>query len=96
MTQISTDDVRHLAQLSSLQLSDEEVGSLKDDIVNILNYIDILTELDTENVEPTYQVTDLENVWRSDEVENNAVTREQLLALASDAQDNQVKVPKVL
>ena len=96
MTQISTDDVRHLAQLSSLQLSDQEIGSLKDDNVNILNYVDLLTELDTDNVEPTYQVTDLENVWRSDEVENNAVTREQLLALAPQAQDNQVRVPKVL
>jgi aspartyl-tRNA(Asn)/glutamyl-tRNA(Gln) amidotransferase subunit C len=96
MTQISTDDVRHLAGLSSLQLSDDEIGSLKNDIENILNYVDLLTELDTENVEPTYQVTDLENVWREDTVENNAVTREQLLALAPDAQDNQVKVPKVL
>ncbi|HET6747169.1 MAG TPA: Asp-tRNA(Asn)/Glu-tRNA(Gln) amidotransferase subunit GatC [Candidatus Saccharimonadales bacterium] len=96
MTQISTDDVRHLAQLSSLQLSDQEIGSLKDDIVNILNYVDLLAELDTENVEPTYQVTGLENIWRSDEIENGAITREQLLALAPQAQDNQVKVPKVL
>ena len=96
MTQISTDDVRHLAQLSSLQLSDDQVDSLKDDLANILNYISLLSELNTENVEPTYQVTDLENVWREDEVQNDAVTREQLLALAPESQDNQVKVPKVL
>jgi len=96
MTQVSADDVRHLAQLSSLQLSDKEIGSLRDDIVNILNYIEMLAELDTENVTPTYQVTDLENVWRNDEVENNSITREQLLALAPEAQENQVRVPKVL
>ncbi len=96
MTQISADDVRHLAQLSSLQLSDDEIGNLKNDIANILEYVELLTELDTENVTPTYQVTDLENVWRDDVVENSDVSREQLLALAPDEHNNQIKVPKVL
>ena len=59
MSTITTDDVRHLAQLSSLQLSDEEVANLQLDLGNILNYIDQLSELDTTGVEPTYQVTGL-------------------------------------
>lgn len=96
MTQISTDDVRHLAQLSNIQLSDDEVVDLKEDITNILGYVEQLGELDTNNVEPTYQVTDLENVWREDEVENGDVVREQLLGLAPEVHDHQVKVPKVL
>ena len=96
MTQISTDDVRHLAQLSSIQLSDDEMVGLKQDIANILGYVEQLSELNTENVEPTYQVTDLENVWREDEMEVSAVTREQLLDLAPETYDHQVKVPKVL
>ena len=96
MTQISSDDVRHLAHLSSLQLSDGEVSSLQQDIAGILNYVDQLAELDTGNVQPTYQVTDLENVWREDEVVEDEVTREQLLALAPDTSNEQVKVPKVL
>lgn len=96
MTQISTDDVRHLAQLSNIQLSDVEIMSLKDDIANILDYVEQLGELDTDTIEPTYQVTDLENVWREDEVEDSDVTREQLLELAPEAYDNQVRVPKVL
>ena len=96
MTQISQDDVRHLAQLSSLQLNDNEVDSLQQDIAGILSYVEQLGELDTANVQPTYQVTDLENVWREDEVAEDEVTREQLLSLAPEAANNQVKVPKVL
>jgi aspartyl-tRNA(Asn)/glutamyl-tRNA(Gln) amidotransferase subunit C len=96
MSTITTDDVRHLAQLSNLQLSDEEVANLQVDLGNILNYIDQLSELDTTGVEPTYQVTGLENVWRDDEVDQTQVDRGALLALAPDQTDNSVKVPQVL
>jgi len=96
MTQISRDDVHHLAQLSSLQLDDDEADELRTDISNILNYIQQLGELDTAGIEPTYQVTELENVWREDIVMDSGVSREQLLALTAEVTDNQVKVPKVL
>lgn len=96
MTDISRDDVLHLAQLSSLQLADDEVAALQQNIGDILGYVAQLGELDTAGVEPTYQVTGLENVWRDDSVQTGRVTREQLLALAPDSSDGQVKVPKVL
>lgn len=96
MTQISRDDVQHLAQLSSLQLTDSEVDGLQTDIGNILGYIEQLGELTTDGVTPTYQVTDLENVWRDDVVTEPAVTRKELLQLAPAATEDQVKVPKVL
>ena len=56
----------------------------------------MLAELDTTGVEPTYQVNGLQNVFREDVVDQGAVTREALLAIAPDTADNQVKVPKVL
>lgn len=96
MTQISRDDVQHLAQLSNLQLVDSEIDGLQTDIDNILKYIEQLSEIDTTGVEPTYQVTALENVWRNDNVLEDDVTREQLLALSRESLDHQVKVPKVL
>lgn len=96
MTQITRDDVHHLAQLSSLQLGDDEVEALRADLENILGYIEQLSELDTTGVEPTYQVTDLENVWRDDSVDDYGLGRETLLALAPAADNNQIKVPKVL
>ena len=96
MSTITTDDVRHLAQLSNLQISDDEVDNLRGDLENILGYIEQLGELDTTGVAPTYQVTGLENVWRDDEVQAASVTREQLLKLAPEQAASSVKVPKVL
>ncbi len=95
MTKISSDDVRRLAQLSSLQLSDDEITNLQADLDAIVEYIAQLGELDLAGVEPTYQVTGLENVWRDDVVEQPLAT-EALLNLAPDAEKQQVKVPKVL
>jgi aspartyl-tRNA(Asn)/glutamyl-tRNA(Gln) amidotransferase subunit C len=96
MTQISNDDVQYLAQLSNLQLMDDEVDALRTDLENILGYIQQLSELDTTGVEPTYQVTDLENVWREDTIDDYGIKREDLIALAPDSEANQIKVPKVL
>lgn len=96
MTDVSRNDVAQLATLSSLQLSDDEIDNLQQDIAAILTYVQQLAELDTEGVEPTYQVTDLENVWRDDAVIDEQTTREQLLALAPESTEHQIKVPKVL
>lgn len=85
-----------MAELSKLQLTPEEVDSLRADIANILEYVDQLNGLDTSHVEPTYQVIDVENVSRDDLVGRRDVSREALLTLAPEAVDNQVKVPKVL
>ena len=96
MSTITNDDVRHLAQLSSLQMSDDEVQAIRADIENILNYVQQLNELDTTGIEPTYQVTGLQNVWRDDQIDGGGVSREQLLALATERTENCVKVPQVL
>jgi aspartyl-tRNA(Asn)/glutamyl-tRNA(Gln) amidotransferase subunit C len=96
MTQISHDDVQHLAQLSSLQLSDDEVSALGIDLEHIVGYIQQLGELDTTGVEPTYQVTDLHNIWREDKVDNYGIDKETLLSLAPATEAEHIKVPKVL
>ena len=92
---VSLDEVRHLAALSEIQLSDSELESLTTDIDNIVGYINQLDELDTDQVEPTFQLTGLQNVWRNDKIEPQ-LSREKLLNLAPDTENNQVKVPKVL
>lgn len=92
----SASDSQYLAGLSGLALSDAETQALGTDIDNIITYITMLDELDVAGVEPTYQVTDLENLWRKDEVIDGGVTREQLLSLAPETLENQVKVPQVL
>ena len=95
MTKITNDDVAHLATLSQIALSDEETAAMAADLENIIKYIEQLGELDTKGVEPTYQVTDLQNVWRDDEI-TLQVSRGELLRMAPDQKNNQVKVPKVL
>ena len=93
---IKREDIMHLADLSDFTLSDTEIDSLGDDLKGIIKYISQLEELDTDKVEPTYQVFEMENIWRADEVLPQDATREELLATTKEEKDNQAKVPKVL
>ena len=94
--EITSKTLDHLAGLSNFSLSPEEKVALSSDLQNIFGYISKLDSLDTEGVEPTFQVFEMENVWRPDEIVSQDATREDLLALAPDSLDNQIKVPKVL
>ena len=94
--EITREDIRHLADLSDFSMSDQELDDLTGDLKNIVKYISELGELDTENVEPTYQVFEMENVWRDDEIMPQEVERDALLNLTTDEKDNQIKIPKVL
>lgn len=94
--EINCETIKHLADLSNFSVSETESKSLEKDLSEILNYISQLDEIDVEDVEPTYQVFEMENVWRADEILPQDATREELLALSKEQKDNQVKVPKVL
>ena len=93
---ITREDIKHLAKLSNFSLTDEEEISLGKDLENIIGYISQLDELDTTGVEPTYQVFEMQNVWRDDEILPQEADREALLNLSAETRDNQIKVPKVL
>lgn len=94
--EVKREDIIHLGRLSNFDLSDDEVERLQKDLSGIIRYISQLDELDTDGVEPTYQVFEMENVWREDVVLPQDANREQLLALTKEEKDNQIKVPKVL
>lgn len=94
--EIKREDILHLAELSNFSLTEEEIESLGTDLKNIIKYISQLNELDTTGLEPTYQVFEMENVWREDEIQPQDADREALLSLAPNQESNQVKVPKVL
>ena len=94
--EIKREDILHLAELSDFSLSDVEAKSLEKDLQGIIEYISQLDQLDTGHVSPTYQVFEMDNVWREDELVEQDATREQLLALTKEEKDNQIKVPKVL
>ena len=93
---IKREDILHLAELSSFSLSEEEIKSLGKDLKGIIEYISQLDQLDVADVEPTYHVFEMENVWREDEIIEQDASREELLALTKEQKDYQIKVPKVL
>lgn len=94
--EINCESIKHLAELSDFSLSDEEIESLSKDLKGIIGYISQLDELNTDNISPTYQVFEMENVWREDKIVPQEAGRDQLLALTKEVEDRQIKVPKVL
>ena len=87
-------EVEHVARLARLRLAPAELEKMREQLSNILNYIDILKEVDVSEVPPTAQVTDLLNILRSDEL-RASLPREDVLANAPDQQDGMFKVKAI-
>lgn len=88
--------IEHLAMLARLELSEEQKSSLVDTLPDIIDYMDVLNEVDTTNVEPTYQSTGLTNVTREDEVDSEYNLGQSLLNHTQhDIQNDQIKVKSV-
>jgi len=96
MTKLTHDDVLKLASLSKLKLTDEEVEKFADELSAILGYVEILDKVDVAGLGPTYQVTGLKNVMRSDEVIDYGYAPEDLLKNAPAVENNRFKVKRVL
>lgn len=96
MSKLSRDDVLNLAKLSRLRLSEEEITRFQAELSEILDYVEVLNRVDTEGLEPTYQVTGLKNVTRLDEIKDYQAKPSDLLKNAPATQGGQFKVKKVL
>ena len=66
---VSKDEVKHIAQLARLGISQEEEEKFSRDLSEILDYMKKLQEIDLDNVAPTSHSLSSENVFREDEVE---------------------------
>lgn len=94
MTQLTHDQVRHIAKLARLRLTDEEVEKFTTDLTSIFNTIDTLKEVDTKGVEPTAQVTGLTNAFREDKIRPQTFGPEELLATSPlPIIDRQIQTP---
>ena len=78
----TTDQVRHVAALANLTVTEAEEATMAVAFAETLDVIANLSSVDTTNIEPTAQTTGLENVWREDVV-NPATTLSQEAALAN-------------
>ena len=92
---LTEDDVRHVAKLARLKLSEEQVHLYAEQLSHILQYVEKLNELDLEGVEPMAHAIDLTNRLR-DDVPGNVLPVEAALANAPDADPPFFRVPKVI
>ena len=92
---ITTDDVRHVATLARLALSDDEVERFAEQLGVILEHADDVASLDLEGVEPTAHPLPLQNVFRDDEV-RASLDRDEVLAQAPAVEDGRFRVPRIM
>jgi aspartyl-tRNA(Asn)/glutamyl-tRNA(Gln) amidotransferase subunit C len=96
MANVITDEtIEYVGILAKLELSEEEKEQAKKDMASMLDYIDMLNELDTEGVEPMAHVFPVNNVFREDMIINGD-DRDNILANAPAKKDGMFKVPKTV
>ena len=93
--QITPDLIKYLESLARITLSEEEEEKVGGELQDILTYIDMLNELDTEGVEAMSHCFPVTNVMREDEVQPS-MTPDEITANAPEAQDGCFVVPKTV
>jgi aspartyl-tRNA(Asn)/glutamyl-tRNA(Gln) amidotransferase subunit C len=92
---LSKEEIEHIAMLARLSLTEEEKELFGAQLSSILDYMEKLNELDTENIEPTSHVLSLSNVMRED-APRDSIPREDALSNAPDRTDKFYRVPKII
>ena len=92
---VTDDIVKHIAHLARLEFKGEELEAIKGDMEKIIDFMDKLSEIGTENVEPLIFMNENVNVLRED-VSNQTLTKENALANAPKSDSDYFRIPKVL
>ena len=92
---VTPDQVRHIANLARIAMSEEEIERLVPELNNILGWVEQLGEVDTAGVEPLATVIEQKLRLRDDKV-TEGDCRDQILANAPDAEHGFFAVPKVI
>ena len=95
MSKISKDEVKHVAHLARLAITEEEAEKFTKQLEDIINFAEQLNELDTENVEPLYFLNIKDKPYREDVVEES-LDREEVLKNAPEEEYGYFKVKKVM
>jgi aspartyl-tRNA(Asn)/glutamyl-tRNA(Gln) amidotransferase subunit C len=85
-----------LAKLSKIQLTEDELHQFADELSAILDYAQQLSDVDTSNLEPTVQVTGLQNVTRPDDIIDYGMSSSELLKNAPATKDGLIQVKRVI
>ena len=92
---LTPEQVRHIARLARVGLTDDEVARFQSQLSEILDYFERLNEVDSENVPPTAHTLDMRNVMREDEP-RESLDKEEVLANAPQREDDFFRVRVVL
>jgi aspartyl-tRNA(Asn)/glutamyl-tRNA(Gln) amidotransferase subunit C len=92
---LSTDDVRHVARLARMALTDEEVEALRGQLSDILGYAEKVGEVATSEVPPTAHAYPLANVLRED-TPRESLAPEEAISTAPAAEDGRFRVPQIV
>lgn len=95
MSRISADQVKHVAHLARLAITEEDVDMFTKQLDAMISFAEQLNELETENVEPTSHVLNMKNVLRED-IPQQGLPQSEVLKNAPEHQDGQIKVPSII
>jgi aspartyl-tRNA(Asn)/glutamyl-tRNA(Gln) amidotransferase subunit C len=95
MMGVSRKDVQYVAELARLEFKPEEIDRFTHDLNSVLDYVNKLDELDTENIEALANPVHIENALREDELEGS-LDREEVLMNAPDKLHGYFKVPRII
>ena len=95
MTKITKEEVKKVAHLARLELNENEINNHAEQLEKILDYINQLEKIDTNDVPSTTRAIEVSNVFRKDEMKNSDCT-EEILELGPLREDNYFKVPKII
>lgn len=95
MSRISSEQVKHVANLARLSISEEEAETFTKQLDAMISFAEQLNELNTDHVEPTSHVLDMKNVMRED-IAQEGLSQNEVLKNTPDHQDGQVKVPSII
>jgi aspartyl-tRNA(Asn)/glutamyl-tRNA(Gln) amidotransferase subunit C len=93
-TKLSEEEVKHVAALAKLSLTSQETAKFQKQLSAILDYVALLNEVKTDKVEPTSQVTGLENVFRKDE-RGTTLTQEEALSGVKEKHQGRFKIKAI-
>jgi aspartyl-tRNA(Asn)/glutamyl-tRNA(Gln) amidotransferase subunit C len=92
---VTNEQVRHIARLARIAMSDDELDRLVPELNNILGWVEQLGEVNTDGVEPLATVID-QKLRLRDDIVNDGNIRDEVLANAPEAQHGFFAVPKVI
>jgi aspartyl-tRNA(Asn)/glutamyl-tRNA(Gln) amidotransferase subunit C len=92
---LTRDEVLHIAHLARIELKEEEVEKFRRELSEILNFVEKLNELDTEGIDPKFQIIPPENVLRED-VPSLSLPKEKVFMNAPESDGEFFIVPKVV